>query len=89
MRAQKEGDPELESLLVSGAEESARRLVAVLSGQEKGFAREMLLVNAMLAGLTQGAGEHLDDVWPLCTEALDSGGALELLHKWQRFSKSA
>jgi hypothetical protein len=46
----------------------------------------MLLVNAMLAALTQGFGESLDDVMPRCVEALDSRRALGVLRKWQAFS---
>jgi anthranilate phosphoribosyltransferase len=76
----------LDSLLVSGAEESARRLISVLRGEEKGLARSTLLLNAALAAWTQGAATSLEEGLALSGEAIDSGRAFERLDRWRKFS---
>jgi len=81
-----EPPPILEALLVAGAEESARRLTALLLGEEHGLGREMLLLNAALAAWTQGAAGSLEDGLAQATEALDSGRAYNRLKRWQEFS---
>ncbi len=78
----------LEALLVQNAEESARRLVAILSGEEQDLDRETLLINAAVAAWTHGTAASLSDGLGHSREALDSGRALEKLRKWQEFSKS-
>ena len=78
--------PQLDSLLVSDANESARRLVALLRGEERGLARETLLLNAAIASWTQGTASSLEEGLAQGTEALDSGRAFERLQRWQKFS---
>jgi anthranilate phosphoribosyltransferase len=77
----------LDSLLIRNADESAARLVTILSGEDQGLDRETLLLNAALAGWTHGAAASLEEALAQCTEALDSGKALERLKAWQEFSK--
>jgi anthranilate phosphoribosyltransferase len=79
----------LETLLVDGAEDSARRLVAVLSNNEMGFARETLLLNAAAAAWAQGATPSIREGKTLADEALSSERALAVLRKWQSFSSRA
>jgi anthranilate phosphoribosyltransferase len=77
----------LESLLVTGAEPSATRLQALLSGNEKsGLARETLLINAAVAAWAHGTTASIAEGFALSREALDSGRALAVLKKWQKFS---
>jgi len=77
----------LESLLVTGAEQSAARLHALLSGSEKfGLARETLLINAAVAAWAHGTAASIAEGFALSREALDSRRALAILTKWQDFS---
>ena len=76
----------VDTLLVTDATESAQRLLGLLSNTEKGLARETLLVNAALAAWTQGTIISLEEGYAKANEALDSGCALAVLHKWQKFS---
>jgi anthranilate phosphoribosyltransferase len=82
-----ETPPQLDSLLVADANDSARRLLALLRGEEHGLARETLLLNAAIASWTHGIASSLEEGLTQSTEALDSGRALERLERWQRFSE--
>ena len=79
----------IETLFVQNAEESAQRLVAILSREEQGLGREMLLINAAVAAWTHGPASSLEEGLAQSTEALDSGRALERLKRWQKFSSEA
>jgi anthranilate phosphoribosyltransferase len=79
-------DSALESLLVSDATESAKRLIAILCGEERSLARSMLIFNAALAAFTQGA-VSLEEGLAQSAEALDSGRAYERLQRWRDFSE--
>jgi anthranilate phosphoribosyltransferase len=79
----------LESLLVSDAAESARRLVALLRNEESGLGREMLILNAALAAWTHGTASSLEEGLAQSAEALDSGRAHDRLKRWQEFSARA
>jgi len=79
-------DQNLESLLVQDAADSAKRLVAILSSEEHGLARETLLFNAAIAAWTHGTASSLEEGLAKSSEALDSGRALERLKLWQKFS---
>jgi anthranilate phosphoribosyltransferase len=76
----------LETLFVQSAAESAQRLVALLSRKEKGLGRELLILNAAVAAVTQGAAATLDEASALAAAAIDSGRARERLERWQKFS---
>jgi anthranilate phosphoribosyltransferase len=77
----------LDSILVHDAQESARHLVAIFSGDETGLGRETLLINAAVAAWTHGTATSLAEGMALSREAIDSGKALERLATWQEFSK--
>jgi anthranilate phosphoribosyltransferase len=84
-----EPTPRLESLLVADVAESARRLIALLRGEERGLGREMLVLNAAVASWTQGSAASLEEGLAQAAEALDSGSAYERLTRWQKFSEAA
>jgi len=77
----------LDSLLVRNADESAARLVTILSGEDQGLDRETILLNAAVASWTHGTASSLEEGLAQSTEALDSGQALSKLKAWQEFSK--
>jgi len=77
---------ELATLMVSGAEESALRLTALLANEERSLARETLLINAAVAAWAQGSAPTIDEGHARAADALNSGQALEVLRKWQAFS---
>lgn len=76
----------LESLSVGDAAASARHLLAILSGEEKGLGRETILLNAAVAAWTVGNVGSLEEGLATGTEALDGGKALARLQAWQKFS---
>ena len=86
-RPETDRDEKLESLLVTDAADSARRLVALLDRQEQGLARATLLANAGLAAWVQGAAASWDEGLALSQQALDSGRARERLERWRKFSQ--
>jgi anthranilate phosphoribosyltransferase len=79
----------LNSMLVTDAHESAARLLALLSQNEHGLARETLLLNGAVAAWAQGSAPSIREGQARATEAVDSGKALAVLRKWQEFSAKA
>jgi anthranilate phosphoribosyltransferase len=79
----------LDSLLVRNPDESASRLETIFSGEEQGLDRETLLVNAAIASWTHGTASSQEEGMAQGTEALDSGNALKVLQRWQKFSEEA
>jgi anthranilate phosphoribosyltransferase len=79
----------LDSLFVRNPDESASRLETILSGEEQGFDRETLLINAAVASWTHGSASSLEQGLDQAAEALDSGNALKVLQRWQKFSDEA
>jgi anthranilate phosphoribosyltransferase len=77
----------LDSLLVRTPGESAARLETIFSGEEQELERETLLINAAVASWTHGTAASLEEGLALGAEALDSGKALEVLKRWQKFSE--
>jgi anthranilate phosphoribosyltransferase len=77
---------DLKTLLVRDASESAGRLLAILSLDDKGLGRATLLVNAAVAAWTHGMSSSFDQGYEKAKEALDSGRALQRLRAWQEFS---
>jgi len=76
----------LDSLLVRNPDESASRLETIFSGEEQGLDRETLLMNAAVASWTHGTASSLEEGLEQGAEALDSGRALGVLKRWQKFS---
>jgi len=77
----------LDSLLVRNADESASRLETIFSGEEQVLDRETLLMNAAVASWTHGTAASLEEGLAQGAEALDSGNALGVLRRWQKFSE--
>jgi anthranilate phosphoribosyltransferase len=77
----------LDSLLVRNPDESASRLETIFSGEEQGLDRETLLMNAAVASWTHGTAVSLEEGLEQGAEALDSGNALKVLQRWQKFSE--
>jgi anthranilate phosphoribosyltransferase len=76
----------IDSLMVRNADESASHLETILSGEDQGLDRETVLVNAGIASWTQGTSASLEEGTARASEALDSGAALKVLQRWQKFS---
>jgi anthranilate phosphoribosyltransferase len=76
----------LDSLMVRNADESASHLETILSGEDQGLDRETVLVNAAIASWTHGTSSSLEEGIAQAAEALDSGAALKVLQRWQKFS---
>jgi anthranilate phosphoribosyltransferase len=70
----------LESLQVTGPEDSARVIRGVLAAQE-GAARDIVVINAAAALCTAGKAETPAAGTQLAVEAIESGAALALLEK--------
>jgi anthranilate phosphoribosyltransferase len=79
----------LDSLLVRNPDESASRLETIFSGEEQGLDRDTLLMNAGVASWTHGTAASLEEGLAQGAEALDSGEALKVLQRWQKFSDEA
>jgi anthranilate phosphoribosyltransferase len=77
----------LDSLLVRTPGESAARLETIFSGEEQELERETLLINAAVASWTHGTANSLEEGLAQGAEALDSGKALQVLKRWQKFSE--
>jgi anthranilate phosphoribosyltransferase len=77
----------IDSLMVRNADESASHIETILSGEDQGLDRETLLVNAAIASWTHGTSASLEEGTAMATEALDSGAALKVLQRWQKFSE--
>ncbi len=77
---------QLSALLVSDAAQSAARLVAILSNEEQGFARDTLLINGAVAAWAHGSAASIEEGRHQAEEALASGRALQVLRTWQHFS---
>ena len=68
-------------MLVGGdAVANAARIVAILSGEEAGPAREMILLNAAAALHVAGRTESLHEALTIARESIDSGSAARSLH---------
>ena len=77
----------IDSLMVRNADESASHLETILSGEDQGLDRDTLVINAALAAWTHGTVSSLEEGIQQSEEALDSGRALAVLQRWQKFSE--
>jgi anthranilate phosphoribosyltransferase len=73
-----------EELVGGDAAENARMLVRILSGEERGPRREVVLMNAAAALLVGGKVLDLREGVERASEAVDSGKALEKLREFVR-----
>lgn len=76
----------IEEIAVSSAEDSARRIEAVLHGDDQGLARKMIVANAAIALVIQGTAKDLAAGITLAGNAINSGKAVEKLKSWRAFS---
>ena len=77
----------IDSLMVRNADESASHLETILSGEDQGLDRETVLVNAGIASWTHGTSASLEEGTAQAAETLDSGAALKVMERWQKFSE--
>lgn len=78
----------VEELRGGDAQVNAGILTDVLSGQETGPKREMVLLNAGAGLACAGLADSLEEAVVLAAQLIDSGQAIERLHKLQEISKS-
>ena len=79
----------VETLIGGDAVANASRIVAILSGEEAGPAREMILLNAAAALHVAGRTESLHEALMIAGESIDSGSAARSLHLLRLASKEA
>ena len=68
------------------AVENARRIVAILAGEERSAARDMIALNAAAAVHLSGVAGSLPEAVALANESIDSGKALVVLEKLRSVS---
>jgi anthranilate phosphoribosyltransferase len=79
---------EVSELVGGDARENAVILTDILSGKESGPKRDMVLLNAGAGLACAGLADTMDEGVKLAAELIDSGQALERLHRLQEASKS-
>jgi anthranilate phosphoribosyltransferase len=67
--------------------ENAGRITEILSGDETGTARDMIVLNAAAALYVAGKGSSLPEAIALANESIDSGGAFASLKNLRRASQ--
>lgn len=82
-------NPGAGALIGGNAVENARRIVGILSGEEHGAARDMIVINAAAAIHLAGFGTGLGAAVALSNESIDSGQALHSLNMLREASRSA
>jgi len=75
-----------EPLLGGDAAENARILLALLSGEKRGPARDIVLINAAGALQAAGANQGWDAALACAAESIDSGAAMRVLTAMRRLS---
>lgn len=75
----------LDSMIVTGPQESAAQLETLLAGGESTLARETLLLNAAIAAWAHGTADSIEAGQQMAAEALDSGSAQAVMRRWQAF----
>ena len=79
----------MEGLVGGDAKENAVRIAALLSGEERGMARDMILLNAGAALFLAGIGSSLPESAELAAESIDSGRAYRALEMLREASEAA
>lgn len=77
----------VEALQGGDARENAVILEAILSGEETGPKRDMVLLNAAAALACAGLADHIGDGIEIARETIRDGSALEKLRLLQRYAK--
>ena len=83
------GDMETGVLLGGDAVANADRIISILSGKEKGVAREMILLNAAAALYVAGSTPSLPEALMMAGESIDSGRAATSLVALRLASRNA
>lgn len=78
---------QLEALRGGDAAQNARMLDAILSGERRDAARDLVLVNAAAAITVAGLADDWSEAMERVAESVDSGGARRVLHKMQKISR--
>lgn len=78
--------PSLEDLQGGGAEENAKLISQILSGQESGPKRDLVCLNSAAGLAITGKASDLEAGWKLANEMIDSGAAESVLNQWREFS---
>jgi anthranilate phosphoribosyltransferase len=73
----------INTLLVSGAQESVQMIDSVLRGENRGLARDIIVVNAIVALLTAQGAALFSEAKAMVEECMDSGRAHQKLRQWQ------
>ncbi len=76
----------LTDLQGGGAEENAQILKSILSGQNQGPQRDMVVLNAAAAITCAGIADHMQDGVKLAQNLIDSGAAMDRLAKLQQLA---
>jgi len=79
----------MEGLVGGNAKENAVRIDGLLSGEERGVARDMILLNAGAALFLAGIGSSLPESASLAAESIDSGRAYRALKMLRDASAAA
>ncbi len=83
----KRGNPA--ELLGGTADENAQITRDILSGRDKSARRDVVLLNAAAALVAAGKAANLPAGIKLATDSIDSGAALDVLHKFVAFTQRA
>jgi len=75
-----------DALLGGDASENAQILLSLLSGESKGAARDIVLINAAGALQAAGAAEGWEEALSRAAESIDTGAALRVLAGMRRLS---
>lgn len=80
---------ELDALRGGDAAENARRLTEILQGEDRGPARDIVLVNAAAAIVVSGLAETWEEARERAAEALDSRAGWQVLQRMRRVAGTA
>ena len=72
------------SLIISGREESASRILALLRGKEEGLFKEIIIYNSALGFVVAEIAKSWDEGLALAREIIESGRALQKLEQWRK-----
>ena len=78
--------PDLNELRGGEAGENAEILRGILDGSLTGPKRELVTLNSAAGLVICGRASSVPEGLTLANDAIDSGRALEVLHRWQNFS---
>jgi anthranilate phosphoribosyltransferase len=76
------------SLIISGAGESARRILDLFNGGEAGLFKEIIVANSALGFVVAEVAGTWDEGLALAREIIESGKALQKLDQWRKLCSS-